>query len=44
MGSNVEVTLDIHVSIPDGASDHVVRTVTENCKTLNFTNYGFEGE
>ncbi len=23
---------------------HIVRTVTENCRTLKFTNYGFEDQ
>ncbi len=38
----VEVTLEIHANIPDGATDSLVRTVTENCNTLKFKNYGFE--
>ena len=42
VGANVEVTLEISAQIPEGASDHVVRTVTENCNTLHFTSYGFE--
>jgi hypothetical protein len=29
---------------PGGAPDHVVRTVTENCRTLKFKTYGFEEE
>jgi hypothetical protein len=28
--------------MPDGASEQVVRTVTENGRTLKFTNHGFE--
>ena len=28
--------------IPDGASPELVRTITENCRTLKFENYGFE--
>jgi len=44
VGANVEVTLEISANIPDGAPDHVVRTVTENCNTLHFTIYGFEEE
>ena len=42
--AEVEVTLEISAKIPDGAPDHVVRTVTENCNTLHFTSYGFEEE
>jgi hypothetical protein len=42
MGSQVEITLEIHVEIPDGTPDHIVRTVTENCRTLRFKAHGFE--
>jgi hypothetical protein len=44
VGSKVEVTLEINAHIPDGAPDNVVRTVTENCKTLRFGSHGFEEE
>ena len=44
VGAEVEVTIEISAKIPDGTPDHVVRTVTENCNTLHFTNYGFEEE
>ena len=44
VGAEVEVTLEISAKIPEGAPDHVVRTVTENCNTLNFTSHGFEKE
>ena len=30
--------------VPSGAPDHVVRTVTENSRTLKFTSQGFEKE
>lgn len=42
LGAEVEVTLEIHADIPDGAPDNVVRTVTENCRTLRFKTHGFE--
>jgi len=42
MGAEVEVTLEIEARIPDGAPEHVVRTVTENCRTLRFRSQGFE--
>ena len=42
LGAEVEVTLEIHADIPDGAPDSVVRTVTENCHTLRFKTHGFE--
>lgn len=42
--AKVEVTLEIQVKIPKGAPDHVVRTVTENCRTLGIEDQGFERE
>jgi len=45
VGSSVHVTLEIEAEIPEGAPDNVVRTVTENSRTLKFTsNSGFETE
>ena len=44
VGANVRVTLEIEAEIPTGAPDHVVRTVTENSRTLKFTSQGFEAE
>jgi uncharacterized protein len=42
--ADVTVTLEIAADLPDGASDHIVRTVTENCRTLRFESHGFERE
>jgi len=44
VGAKVTVTLEVAAEIPDGAPDHVVRTVTENSRTLKFTSQGFEEE
>ena len=44
MGAKVTVTLEIAADIPEGAPDHVVRTVTENGQTLRFESHGFERE
>ncbi len=44
VGAEVDVTLEIEAFLPDGAPEHVVRTVTENSRTLKFTNHGFETE
>jgi hypothetical protein len=45
IGASVRVTLEIEAQIPQGAPDNVVRTVTENSRTLKFTgNSGFEAE
>jgi hypothetical protein len=44
VGSSVRVTLEIEAEIPGGAPENVVRTVTENSRTLKFTSHGFESE
>ncbi len=44
VGADVKVTLDIEADIPSGASEQVVRTVTENGRTLKFREQGFERE
>ncbi|WP_058556244.1 hypothetical protein [Thiohalocapsa sp. ML1] len=42
--AKVTVSIEIEAMLPDGAPDQVVRTVTENCRTLKFTSQGFEAE
>ena len=44
VGARVTVNLEIEAEMPDGAPDNVVRTVTENSRTLRFTSQGFEKE
>ena len=44
VGANVTVTLEIAVTMPDGAPEQIVRTVTENSRTLRFNSHGFERE
>jgi len=45
VGSSVSVTLEIEAQMPQGTPDHVVRTVTENGRTLKFQpNSGFESD
>ena len=45
VGADVTVTLDIEARLPDGATEQVVRTVTENGRTLKFEHgSGFERE
>ncbi len=44
VGADVRVTLEIDAAIPEGASEQVVRIVTENCKSLKFQQQGFEAE
>lgn len=43
-GAKVQVTLEIEATVPAGVPDSVVRTVTENCRTLKFRDHGFEKE
>jgi hypothetical protein len=42
--SEVEVSLEMRVRVPDGVKDDVVRTVSENAKTLNFQVASFQRE
>ena len=42
--ATVEVTVEIAADTPDGFDEAVVRTVTENARTLHFTDQGFEDE
>ena len=44
LGADLKLTLEIEANIPDGAPEQVVRTVTENSRTLNFDDSGFETE
>ena len=44
LGADVRLTLEIEANIPDGAPEQVVRVVTENSRTLNFDDSGFETE
>jgi len=42
--AEVVVNLEIQVRMPKGAPDAVIRTVSENAKTLKFKQHGFEEE
>jgi predicted AAA+ superfamily ATPase len=44
VGSTVKVTLEIEAKTPSGIPANVVRTVTENSRTLKFDVQGFEEE
>jgi hypothetical protein len=44
IGSSVKVTLEIEVNVFGGVPENVVRTVTENSRTLKFSSHGFEQE
>lgn len=41
-GCKVEVSLEVNVLAPDGLPMPIVRTVTENCRTLKVKNFGVE--
>lgn len=43
-GAKVRVTLEIEANFPTGASDHLVRIVTENSRALKFVSLEFEKE
>jgi hypothetical protein len=40
--AKVKITIEIDADMPSGAPENVVRTVTENCRTLKFDGQGFE--
>jgi hypothetical protein len=42
--ADIEVTLEIQADVAEGVPDNVVRTVTENARTLKFRDHGFEKE
>ena len=42
--ADVKITIDIEANVSDGVPEDVVRTVTENCRTLQFTTQAFEEE
>ena len=44
VGARVSVTLEVEAEVPAGVPENVVRTVTENSRTLKFTSQGFEKE
>ena len=44
VGAKLRVTLEIEAELPKGISEQVIRTVTENSRTLRFKSHGFEKE
>jgi hypothetical protein len=42
VGANVQITIEVQADLPDGAGDKLVRDLTENCRTLKFSDFGFE--
>ena len=41
-GSNVELSLEVNMSAPNGIPAGTVRTVSENCKTLKIMDFFFD--
>ena len=41
-GVTVKATLEIEANLPTGASEELIRTITENCRTLRFSSQEFE--
>jgi hypothetical protein len=41
-GVQAELLLEVNVNAPNGLPSHVVRTVSENCRTLKVKNFGFD--
>jgi hypothetical protein len=44
VNASVKVILEIEADIPEGVPEQVVRTVTENSRTLKFKSHEFESE
>ena len=44
LSARCEITIEISANVDDGVPENIVRTVSENCHTLKFTDYGFEQE
>jgi hypothetical protein len=42
--SEIVITVEIQARVPGGVPDNIVRTVSENCRTLKFKNQSFETE
>lgn len=44
LGTEIEISVEVKATNPDGFPEHVTRTVTENARTLHLEAYGFETE
>jgi predicted AAA+ superfamily ATPase len=42
VGTEVDVTLEVHATNPDGFPEDIVRTVSENAQSLHLLSHGFE--
>ncbi|MCO7126065.1 hypothetical protein NIE88_09780 [Sporolactobacillus shoreicorticis] len=41
-GSDVEISLEVNATVKEGIPQNTVRTVSENCRTLKVTDFGFD--
>ncbi len=41
-GANIELSLELNVTSPESMPQQLVRTVTENCRTLRVKSFGFD--
>lgn len=41
-GAQMEVTLEVSINVPNGVPPQIVRTVSENCRTLKVKDFGFD--
>ena len=42
VGAKVKVTLEIEAEVENGIPENIIRTINENCRTLNFRSQNFE--
>jgi hypothetical protein len=40
--AQARISLEVDVTVPNGLSHQIVRTVSENCQTLKVQSFGFE--
>lgn len=41
-GCRVEISLEVNANSPEGFSPQIIRTISENCRTLKVNDFGFE--
>jgi len=41
-GCQVEISLELNANSPEGFSPQIIRTISENCRTLKVKDFGFE--
>ena len=44
LGTDIEISVEVKATNPEGFPDQITRTVTENARTLRLDSYGFETE